>query len=256
MKKILNSSKFAMFASIFGCLILAVFLIFLIFVHGQAESNLGKQQQWASGKDSFDKAYEIAASDKDTPDKTLYLPKLVDLFGKTKDAAVDSIGQGASLVSETIVGGSKDKIVKEYTYELTNESSNLKSGATTVILGVNSSDVVVRTSITCNTSLLGYRALSFLDLVTNERIVDNTFSEVGLPVDPALIVLPANSQSYSTYASDGTTLLSEKYTFSGTSYVENAAFYWSSSLLYDYSYANTKGNLADTIRTISVNIEK
>ena len=58
--------------------------------------------------------------------------------------------------------------------------------------------------------------------------------------------------AYSTYASDGTTLTKESYTFSGTGQANGQELPWSALLTYDYSMANATGNLVDTIRTIAI----
>ena len=44
----------------------------------------------------------------------------------------------------------------------------------------------------------------------------------------------------------------ESYSFSGTVDLNGAAHEWSALLLYNYSTANTSGNLADTIRIVYV----
>ena len=64
--------------------------------------------------------------------------------------------------------------------------------------------------------------------------------------------LPADKTSYSSYASDGTTLVKENCSFSGTVDINGAAHAWSSVLMYDYSTANASGNLADTVRIIYI----
>ena len=66
--------------------------------------------------------------------------------------------------------------------------------------------------------------------------------------------LPADKTEYSTYASDGTTLVKEYCPFSGDIDINGVSHTWSAVLSYDYSVANASGNLADTIRIIYVYI--
>ncbi len=82
--------------------------------------------------------------------------------------------------------------------------------------------------------------------------MEKTLDEAGLAVPEGSAKLPEDKMQYSTYASDGTTLTKESFTFSGTGTANGAEVPWSSTLTYDYSMANATGNLVDTIRTILV----
>ena len=219
-------------------LVTAFVLVLIFFLNGRA--SLATQQQWASGKESFDSAYEIAAADKDTPDKTLYVPKLKDQLGKKLEDAVKDIGQGAVVVSSD---------ANQTVCNLTNESANLQNGTPTVVFGTEKG-IVKSASFSCSTWLLGYGPLSFVDMINNEHCIEKVLNEAGLQVDYGIVVAPTNRASYTTYAQDGTTVSTEKCEFSGASGRNK----WSASLVYDYTLANTKGNLANTIRTVSVTI--
>lgn len=254
MKKIFNNTKTPIIICVLAILILLSLFVLLFNVHAQAEANLAKQQQWASGKDNFDRAYEIAASDKETPDKTLYVPKLLDQIGKTVPEAVSNIGQGATVVSSTPVGKPEDKVVIQTTVTLTNESGDDKSGTPIIIFGENSSGIITSVSFTCNTWLLGYGYLSFVDLVNNEHLIERTLSEAGLDIDQGSVVAPANRASYTTYDSDGTTVVREKCNFEGDKYQNGIYYHWSANLDFDYARANVKGNLAETIRMLNISI--
>lgn len=88
----------------------------------------------------------------------------------------------------------------------------------------------------------------------NEHIVEKTLREAGVNVTDGSAKLPSDKTSYSTYASDGTTLVKENCSFNGTVDINGAAHTWSSVLMYDYSTANASGNLADTVRIIYIYI--
>ena len=93
-----------------------------------------------------------------------------------------------------------------------------------------------------------------MTVAVNEGIIEKTLQEAGVDVPEGSAELPADKTAYSEYASDGTTLVKESYSFSGTVDLDGAAHEWSAVLLYNYSTANTSGNLADTIRIVYVYI--
>mgnify|MGYP000290850780 CR=1 FL=1 len=138
------------------------------------------------------------------------------------------------------------------TVALTDEPADTRSGTPTVYLGLNEDGCVVQAGYSAATASLGYGSLSFVDAVKNEGIIEKTLQEAGVNVPAGSAQLPADKTEYSEYASDGTTLVKESYSFSGTVDLNGAAHEWSALLLYNYSTANTSGNLADTIRIVYV----
>ena len=255
MKKFLNKQKTPVAICAIAIIAILIVLVVLIVSYSTAKANLGKQQQWASGKDSFDKAYEIAASDKETPDKTLYVPNLTNLIGKTVDEAILSIGQGASAVSSSPAIDIDSGAVLQTVINLNNESANIKAGTPNVVAYTNRSGRIVKASFTCDARLLGYGNFSFVDLVDNVHIIEKTLGESGLNIDVGSVHAPTNRASYTTYASDGTTVVTENSTFSGEKFQNGRYYKWSSNLNFDYSIANAKGDLAETIRLISITIQ-
>lgn len=219
-------------------LVAAFAIVLVFFLNGRA--SLATQQQWASGKETFDNAYEIAAADKDTPDKTLYVPKLKEQLGKKVEDAIKDIGQGATVVSSD---------PKQTVCNLTNESANAQNGTPTVVFGTEKG-IVKSASFSCSTWLLGYGSLSFVDMINNEHCIEKVLNEAGLKVEYGTVTAPTNRASYTTYAQDGTTVSQEKCEFSGYS----GRYKWNASMVYDYTLANTKGNLANTVRTVSITI--
>lgn len=256
MKKFFNSTKSPVIICILAIVILLISFCVLFVMHQNAEANLGKQQQWTSDKDSFDRAFEIAVSDKETPDKTLYVPKIKDQIGKTIDQAVQNIGQGANVVSSTTVGGPNDKIVTETLINLTNESSSDKYGTTHIVAGTDKNGRIVKISFSCNILLLGYKSLSYTDLVNNEHLIEKTLTEAGLPVQEGSVTAPADKFSYTSYDSDGTTVTRECCSFSGKEKLDSTTYKWDSVFDVDYSLANQKGDLSSTVRIITITIEK
>ena len=88
----------------------------------------------------------------------------------------------------------------------------------------------------------------------NEHIVEKTLREAGVNVTDGSAKLPSDKTSYSTYASDGTTLVKENCSFNGSVDINGAAHTWSRELKNDYSTATATGNLAETERIIYINI--
>ena len=121
-------------------------------------------------------------------------------------------------------------------------------------LGLNEEGKVVQAGYSASTAALGYGTLSFADAVKNEHVVEKTLQEAGIPVAEGAAVLPEDKTAYSTYDTDGTTLVRENCSFSGTVDLNDAPHEWSAVLSYNYTTANMSGNLADTIRIIYVYI--
>lgn len=256
MKKLFKMQNSPIIVCIIAIVLMAAVLIFLIAMFSSASANLGKQQQWTSGKDSFDRAYEIAALDKDTPDKTLYVPNLCEQIGKTVDQACQNIGQGATVVStSSSINDYNSGAISETHINLNNESGNEKSGTPNIIAYTNRSGRIVKISFSCNVWLLGYGNYSYIDMVNNFHIIEKTLNEAGLSVDEGSVKTPENRELYTTYDSDGTTTIMQNWTFSGSSFKNGKTYSWSSNLVFDYSIANSKGDLSETIRTITIAIQ-
>lgn len=254
MKKIFNKPNTPIVLSIIAIIILVAVLCALILVFNYSSSNLAKQQQWTSGKDSFDKAYEIAASDKETPDKTLYIPKFVLLLGKSVDQALTEIGHGSVLASTEPTNDESIGAVNKNNINLSNESSSQKTGTTNVVAWSNSAGQIVKISFSCDISLLGYGKFGFVDIINNQHLVENAFIESGLYLEPGTVMTPTNKSSYTTYASDGTTAVSQVCDFSGIAYQDKNSYKWNANVNYNYNVANTKGDLSETIRILTISV--
>ncbi|WP_449316075.1 histone-lysine N-methyltransferase [Rubneribacter sp.] len=187
-----------------------------------------------------------------TVSKKTEAPSLTSLLGMTKDQAIESLKRGATETSSKEVNEEGNPVKTNVTVALTDEPADTRSGTPTVYLGLNEEGAVVQAGYSAATASLGYGSLSFVDAVQNERIVEKTLQEAGVSVAEGSVELPADKSEYSEYASDGTTLVKESCSFSGTVEFNGAPHEWSSVLLYDYATANTSGNLADTVRIIYV----
>lgn len=254
MKKNLNKLNTPIIVCFLSIIVLLVILFALTSFFVYSSNNLSKQQQWTSGKDSFDKAYEIAASDKETPDKNLYIPNLVSLLGKNIDQAVPEIGHGSVLASSEDVSDPSISAVKKYTVNLSNESSSLKTGSSSVVAFTNKKGSITKVTFSCDIALLGYGKFGFVDIINNQHLVENSYKEAGLNLEIGNVVAPTNRASYTTYASDGTTAIKEVCDFSGSVYQDKKYYKWNSTVSYDYTIANTKGDLSETIRIISISV--
>lgn len=179
-------------------------------------------------------------------------PNLVALLGKTQGDAITALKRGATVIRTEEVKEEGNPVKSKVTVALTDEPADTRTGTPTVYLGLDEAGHIVQAGYSASTAALGYGSLSFSDAVKNEHIVEKTLQEAGVNVPEGTVVLPADKTAYSTYASDGTTLVKENYSFSGTVDIGGAPHEWSSVLSYDYTTANTSGNLADTIRIIYI----
>ncbi len=177
---------------------------------------------------------------------------LVSLMGLNSNDAVTKIGHGASIQEEAPM--SSIGFSKEETVALTNETGDALSGTPTVTLGFDDNGGVQAASYTAATSLLGYGSIAFADSVQKYHIVENTLAKAGLTtVAEGSVELPAKT-AYSTYGPDRKTLTSEAYTFQGSAEMDGVAYNWNATLDYDYTEANKQGNLAYTVKKITVSV--
>ncbi len=221
------------------------------------ESQMFAMQQTQSQQSTQESASIQKDGAKDTSTETVkktQAPDLAALLGKTQEEAITALKRGATVTSTRDVNEEGNPVKKNVTVALTDEPSDARTGTPTVYLGLNAEGKIVQAGYSAATASLGYGSLSFVDAVKNEHIVEKTLKEAGVPVADGSAVLPADKMAYSTYASDGTTLVKEEYSFSGTVDLAGAPHQWSSVLSYNYTTANISGNLADTVRIIYVYI--
>ena len=83
-------------------------------------------------------------------------------------------------------------------------------------------------------------------------MIEKTLQKIGVGVPNEVVSLPENKDDYSTYASDGTTVVKERCSFEGTATVNAVPCTWSAVLSYDYTTQILTGNLNDTVRVIYV----
>lgn len=220
--------------------------------HVAVQQTVEQQEQLSEDSDAGNDTKDTTT---DTTKKT-EVPGLTGLLGKTQDEAVAELAHGATVTSSRSVNEEGNDIKTSVTVALTDEPADSKSGTPTVYLGLNEAGQIIEAGYSAATASLGYGSLSFVDAVTNEHIVEKTLQEAGVGVAEGTVSLPESKTEYSTYASDGTTLTRESYTFTGTANVNGADRQWSSVLMYDYTTANASGNLADTIRMIYVYVNE
>lgn len=207
----------------------------------QQSTDVGNLSQDNSGKDA------ASATAKKTE-----VPNLASVLGMTQDQAVEQLKHGATVTSSKDVNEEGNAVKKSVTIALTTEPADTRSGTPSVYLGLNEDGKIIQAGYSAATASLGYGSLSFADAVKNEHVMEKTLRDAGVPVVDGAATLPTDKTAYSTYATDGTTLVKENCSFSGQVDINGASHDWSSVLLYDYSTANASGNLADTIRIIYI----
>jgi hypothetical protein len=223
------------------------------FLIGTSESQSVQQENKSQSVDEH-----FSGETKDTSDSTTKLtvvPDLVQLIGISYDEAFSKIGHGAQVSADSELNEEGNPVKREVRLALTEEMADSKSGTPTVTLSMGEDSLVIKASYGVATSSLGYGSISFSDAIQNEHIVEKTLSEAGLDVSSDQVVLPDKS-AYSAYASDGKTLTKETYTFEGVGVALGANYSFGATLTYDYSMANATGNLADTIRSITISVSK
>ena len=242
---------------------IVVLLILLIGALGYFTFRLlGESQTLASQQTQEQQSSaEVGSINKDetkdaasTATKKTEVPDLAAVLGMTTDDAIAALKHGATETSSKEVSEEGNPVKTNVTIALTDEPADTRSGTPSVYLGLDEDGKIVQAGYSAATAALGYGSLSFVDAVKNEHIVEKTLAEASIAVPEGTVELPADKTAYSTYDTDGTTLVKESCSFSGTVDLAGAAHEWSSVLLYDYKTANASGNLADTIRIIYVYI--
>ena len=244
-------------------IVVIVLLVVLIGVLGYLTWRLVTESQTLAAQQTQQQqdAQEVAAiQQEETKDastettKKTEAPNLVAVLGLGQDEAVAALAHGAQVTASKDVNEEGNPIKKDVTVALTDEPADTRTGTPTVYLGLNEEGKVVQAGYSASTAALGYGTLSFADAVKNEHVVEKTLQEAGIPVAEGAAVLPEDKTAYSTYDTDGTTLVKENCSFSGTVDLNGAPHEWSAVLSYNYTTANMTGNLADTIRIIYVYI--
>ncbi len=206
-------------------------------------------QQQQSNQDTSSLQAGSEGNDATSTVKKTSAPNLTELLGCTQDDALAKVGRGAQVTVSNEVNEEGNPIKTEVRVALTDEPADTRTGTPTLYLGLDEDGAVVQAGYSAGTASLGYGTLSFSDAVKNESIIEKTLQEAGISVPAGTV-----STEYSTYASDGTTLVKEYCPFSGDIDINGVSHTWSAVLSYDYSVANASGNLADTIRIIYVYI--
>lgn len=184
--------------------------------------------------------------------KITEVPAVASALGLKRDAAVDSLGHGATVTSTRAVDDAESAIKSNATVTLTSEPVDSKTGAPSVYLGMDGSDTVIQVGYSSATSALGYGTLSFADAVGTEHVIEKTLRAAGIDVADGAAKLPADKASYTTFAADGKTAVKERCSFSGQIVIGGQECTWSAVLSYDYVTANLTGDVADTVRSIYV----
>ena len=182
--------------------------------------------------------------------KTADVPDIVSLLGKDQVTAVNALERGATITSTRDIKEEGNPIRHSITIALTAEPADSKTGTPNVYLGLDRDGTVIQVGYSASAATLGFGAVGFADAVQKEHVIEKTMKDVGLADNIGTIALPANKSEYSTYASDGTTLVRERCPFSGDVVIGGQDCTWSSVLSYDYTTANLTGNVNDTVRVI------
>lgn len=248
--------KRAFWTAIAIIIVLVVCLGFLLVALYQEGNNFITQQTLLNQETQ--KTPSETEDEKESSDKTvreIAVPNLVELLGKSSKKAEALLASRGATVTGTYEVKEQGSSLKEWVHiALANEPGDSRSGTPTVYLGLNEKGFVQTVGYSAPLSLLGYGSISFADAINNERVIEKTFAESGLTVPKTNITLPEDRTEYSTYATDGTTLIKEDCSFEGSVDQAGKTYHWSAILKHDYTLANSSGNLADTIRRIYIEV--
>lgn len=224
------------------------YFIFKTFSESQQDAAQQAQEQVAAPKEDLDDKKGSDAGE--TAAKMTDVPNLTSLLGKTTDEAVAALGHGALITQNNKVKEKGSKVKTNINVALTEEPADSKTGTPTVYLGLDSKGKIIQVGYSAGASALGFGSLSFADAIANEHVVEKTLAKIGVEVPEGSAVLPEDKAKYSTYASDGTTVMKERCSFEGAIDVDGKPCEWSSVLSYDYTTQVVTGNLSDTVRII------
>ena len=227
-----------------------VFFWYRTWTGSHQEAAQQTQEQAASPNQREGIADNPARDATESTAKLADVPDLSGVIGKSQDEALKLIGRGALITANNPVNEEDNPIKTNLNVALTDEPADSKTGTPTVYLGLGEDGNVRQAGYSASASALGFGSLSFADAVNNEHVVEKTLTRIGVPVQEGTVALPANKDEYSTYGSDGTTVIRERSSFEGESTVAGAPCFWSSVLSYDYTTQVVTGNLNDTVRVI------
>ena len=228
------------------------FFMYRMFSNSQQEAAQQTQEQIATARHDVGDANGNDAPE--TSAKLADVPNLTKLLGLSQDDAISTIGHGALVTANHAVEEEGNPIKTNLNVALTEESADTKTGTPTVYLGLGEDGAVRQAGYSASASALGFGSLSFADAVNNEHVIEKTLAKVGVNVPEGSATLPENKDEYSTYASDGTTVVRERCSFEGDVDVNGVPCTWSAVLSYDYTTQVVTGNLSDTVRIIYVYI--
>ena len=235
----------ALIVALIGAL---AYFSFLLFQEAQTQAS---QQTLSQGVTDIDELKGEQAQDSaSSAKKEIEAPDLISVLGKTQDEALVIVERGATLISATPVEEEGNPIKANLKVSLTDEPAASRSGTPTLYLDLDAQGHVISAGYSAAASSLGYGSTSFSDAIQNKKIIENTFEEAGLILPAGSVVLPEDKALYSTYATDATTLTNEQFSFTGTVEQGGIAYEWSAVLRYDYTAANSTGNLANTVRQV------
>lgn len=226
------------------------YFMFRTFSSSQQEAAQQTQEQTSTPRDTISSGAADDAIDQKT--HLADVPNLSTILGKTQDEALAAIGRGALVTQNREVNEEGNPIKVNLNVALTEEAADSKTGTPTVYLGLGEEGTVRQVGYSASASALGFGALSFADAVSNEHVVEKTFQKAGVNIPEGSASLPADKAEYSTYASDGKTVVRERCSFGGETAVAETPCEWSAVLSYDYTTQVVTGNLADTVRVIYV----
>ena len=230
-----------------------VYFGFHAFDDSQHEAAQQAQEQTAAPKE------EIASEgqgDADSAAQRTEVPELTSLFGMSTKKAVKAIGHGAIVTSSQKSKEKGSAIKKEVSIALTEEPADSKTGTPTVYLGLDKGGKVIQIGYSASASALGFGSFSFADAINEKHVVEETFKLMGVEIPDGAVKLPKDKKKYSTYGSDGSTVVKERYAFDGDVDVNGAPCTWSAVLSYDYTTQVLTGNLSDTVRIIYAYLTK
>lgn len=224
------------------------FYMYQTFQNSQEEARHQEQEQVEAPKEDI--AAAPADDTHEAPAKLTNVPVLAPLLGMSSEDAIEALGAGAVVTANRAVDEEDNPIKTNLNVALTEEPSDSKTGTPTVYLGLDQDGEVLQVGYSASAAALGFGSLSFADAVSSDHVVEKTLARIGVDVPEGSAVLPTDKDEYSTYGSDGATVVRERCSFEGDADVDGTPCTWSSVLSYDYTTQLVTGDLSDTVRII------
>lgn len=180
------------------------------------------------------------------------IPNLVNLFGKTTDEVLETLGSQASLGSAESDSESQGIMIKFAPNENTSTS---ETSSAKLYLIEDSSGKVIETNYSVTLDDLGYTNDSFSSTIADTAFIEKTLKTAGASVSNLTLQQPDASsyQTMGTNASGTEYVQKEEYSFSGSTNLTTPSK-WSLKFTFDHSVSASTKSSKSLTRVMSIDL--